>query len=289
VTARRSQRGLDSFRSWLGEHGLSQGTIDIYVRDIAIAGGAAGLPDRLRDDELAPKTRRHILAAGRRFAEFTDNDPLTKALKKLRLPPPRRRSAKVPITRAQLFEVVDELARASYIDDPMRGTLGMMACRGFRCGDVLRLRRRELEAAREHGTLSYEAKGKRRLEFKIIKTYRKYLVMLCEQPGKWERVDDLVSPYASGDGRRKAAAKAVERALTEVGSKIGVWNLHPHRLRRTYAVEYLRSLHGDPEALIKLTQHMQWASMATAMEYVDHARGDELDRYAERIFDRSLS
>jgi hypothetical protein len=43
---------------------------------------------------------------------------------------------------------------------------------------------------------------------------------------------------------------------------------------------------GDPEAMVKLTQHMQWASMATAMEYIDHARGDELDVYAERIFER---
>ena len=81
-------------------------------------------------------------------------------------------------------------------------------------------------------------------------------------------------------------SRAVERNLVRLGVRAGIYDLYPHRLRRTYAVQYLRALKGDPEALMKLTQHMQWASMATAMEYVDHARGDELDAAAYKLFDR---
>jgi integrase len=276
---------IDGFRTYLEESGLSSGTVDVYVRDVRIA-RESSVSGRLRDGALAPKTRRHILAAARHWAEYSGDDQLTKQLKKIRLPPPRRKEARVPVTRDDLLALVDELGKADYLEPAMRATLGMMARRGFRCGDVLRLQRAELVAARDHGILSYEAKGQRRLEFKVIPTYRHALVELADAPGRWSRVCELVSPHATAKGRMKAAAKAIERSLVEVGVKIGILGLYPHRLRRTYAVEYLRSLKGDPEAIVKLQQHMQWASMATAMEYIDHARGDELDAAAEKIFER---
>lgn len=286
MAARIHKTGMASFRSWLEERGLTAGTIDVYLGDLKKAVEAGGFVKRLRNDELAPKTRRHILAAARRWADFDDDAQLTAQLKMIRLPPPRRKAAKIPITRDQLLELVDEVERADYLNDTMRAVMLLMACRGLRCGDVLRLRRVELDRARDDGTLSFEAKGRRRLEFKVLKTYRRSITMLARQPGSWKQVDELVSPIADAKGRRKAAARAVERALVKIGVKLGILGLHPHRLRRTYAVEYLRTLKGDPEALIKLTQHMQWSSMVTAMEYVDHARGDELDSYAERIFER---
>lgn len=84
--------------------------------------------------------------------------------------------------------------------------------------------------------------------------------------------------------RRRAAARAVVRALTEVAVRCRIYGVHPHRLRRTYALEYLKGLVGDPDALMMPKQHMQWESLATAVEYVDHARGQELDDAAEKIF-----
>jgi integrase len=286
-----SKRGhdIDGFGEWLLDHGLVPGTVKVYTGDVAIALSKGGLLARLRSDDLAPKTKRHILAAARHWCEYTGDVALTKALKRLRLPPPRRKTAKVPLPRQSLFDLVDEIYRADYLSRPMRGVLGMLATRGLRCGDVLRLRRDDLLRAKESGTLSYEAKGRKRIEYRLLKTWRKSLVLLADHPGDWEQVDELVAPRASPAGRRAAAARAVERTLVRVGVHVGVLNLYPHRLRRTYAVEYLKALVGDPEALMKLTQHMGWASMATAMEYVDHARGVELDGAAERIFDRERS
>ncbi len=278
--------GLESFREWLGDHGLSDGTIGVYAGDVKKAYEAGGFVERLTDDELAPKTRRHILAAARRWAEFMEDEDLTKKLKRIRLPPPRRRAAKVPLTREQLFSLLDEISAAKNLSEPMRGVMGMMACRGLRCGDVLRIKRSELDAARDTGTLSFEGKGRRRLEFKLLKTYRKSLNHLADAEGKWQRVDELIAPRAKPNGRRSAAARAVERAMVKIGVKLGIYGLHPHQLRRTYAVQYLRAMKGDPEALMNLTQHMGWASMATAMEYVDHVRGDELDAHAGKIFER---
>jgi integrase len=56
--------------------------------------------------------------------------------------------------------------------------------------------------------------------------------------------------------------------------------LTPHRLRRTYAVHFLDGVGGDLE---KLRQHMGWASIATAAQYVDHSRREELDAVAEQV------
>jgi integrase len=79
----------------------------------------------------------------------------------------------------------------------------------------------------------------------------------------------------------------VERALSTVAARLGIEDLYPHRLRRTYATEYLRALGPDSEAPIKLQQHMQWASMTTAFMYVDHPRGAALDEVAVRMLKRS--
>jgi len=276
---------LDGFREYLSQFGLGDGTIALYAHDVTTALGAGGVVTRLKDDELAPLTRRHILAAGRHWANYTDDGKLTAALLRLRLPAPMRKSAKVPLSRAEMFMVIDQIDAASFLSPAMRALLGMMAKRGFRAGDVLRLRRREVGNAMKTGTLAFEAKGRRRLEFRVIDTWKRYLELLAAQP-RWQRVDEIIAPESADQHRRRSALVAVERMIRKVGASVGIDGLYPHQLRRTYAVEYLRALAGDPEGLVKLTQHMQWASMTTAMQYVDHARGEELDDVAERIFQR---
>ena len=280
---------LDGFRSFLEEFDIGELSINNYVSDVRIALDGKGLIARLRSDGGAPKSRRRYLAAFKHWAEYTEDADLTKALKRVRLPPPRRKVPKVPLERVDYDRLVDELGHAKYLTPPVRGVLGLLACRGLRCGDALRLRRAEVDKALEAGVLSYEAKGKRRLEFRVLKTYRRHLELLqrsFEAAPKAMQVDQLVAPRAKPKGRRASAAKSIERALVRLGVHAGVHRLHPHRLRRTYAVEYLRSMQGDPEALMKLTSHMQWAQMTTALEYVDYVRSEDLDAAAERAFAR---
>jgi len=203
----------------------------------------------------------------------------------MRLPSPRRKTAKVPLAREDLFRLVDEIDSADYLSEAMRSQLGMMAARGFRCGDVLRLSRKQVRNGLQSGTLNYQAKGRRQLEFRVLPTFRPYLQALYEYPS-WGRVEDLISPRARQATRRQAAGRAAARALEDCGLEVGIEGLYPHRLRRTYATEYLAALGPDPFAAVKLQQHMQWANLSTAMGYVDHERGAQLDDVAEEMWKR---
>jgi len=282
-----TEKTLTEFRAWLADFGLAQGTLDDYVRTMHRVDESGGYLQRLRDNTLAPKTRRKELAAIRQWGEFAGEPQIREQCKRLRLPPPRRKKAKVPLhDRQALLSLVDAIASSKTLDEPTRAVLGIMACRGLRCGDALRLQREEILDAQKKGVLSFLAKGERRLEFKVLKTWKRYLDLLARQDGDWVRVQDLVSPDANPKTAHRAAARAIGRALEKLGKTINIRGVYPHQLRRTYAVQYLQAMRGDPEALVKLTQHMQWAQMTTAMEYVDHARGDELDTVAERIFER---
>jgi site-specific recombinase XerC len=276
---------LHAFRAWIENQGLASTTAAMYEHD-ARSAAEVGFRARLRDETLAPKTLHRIRAAGRQWAKFRGDAELELALKDFKLPAARRQTVKMPIERSQLFMIVDELAQADYLTQAVRAVIGLMACRGFRVGDVLRMRRVELVAAFETGVLSFLAKGRRRLEFGLVPSWEQHARSLVEIEG-WTRIEDLISPRGDDEKmRRKAAAKAVQRALTELAKRCAILKMHPHRLRRTYAVEYLRQHAGDPEALLKLTQHMQWADESTALQYVNHVRGRELDAAGERIFVR---
>ena len=276
---------LRAFEVWLVDQGLASTTADMYRQD-ARSAAECGFKARLLDEQLAPKTRHRLLAAGRQWAKFRKDTKLTAVLTSVRLPPARRKNAKVPVDREQLFKIVDALPNADYLDPPMRSVIGMLACRGFRVSDVLRIERGELSQAKESGMLVYLAKGRRRLEFGLIKTWAHYAIALADTPGAWSRVEDLICPTAKPKTRRKSAVRAVQRALNTLAGRCDIPKVYPHRLRRTYAVEYLKQQKGDPEALLKLTQHMQWADESTALQYVNHIRGRELDEAAERMFER---
>lgn len=280
-----SDAQLHAFRAWIENQGLASTTAAMYEHD-ARSAAEIGFRARLRDESLAPKTLHRIRAAGRQWAKFRGDSELELVLKDFKLPAARRQTVKMPIERSQLLAIVDELARADYLATAMRAAIGLMACRGFRVGDVLRMRRIELVAAFETGVLSFLAKGRRRLEFGLVPSWEHHARSLVGLEG-WTRVEDLISPKVDDEkNRRKAAAKGVQRALTELAKRCGIAKMYPHRLRRTYAVEYLRQHVGDPEALLKLTQHMQWADESTALQYVNHVRGRELDAAGERIFER---
>jgi site-specific recombinase XerC len=285
-STRATRAELDRFEAWLREQGLAKTTAEMYAQD-ARSATEYGFKARVLDDQLAPKTRHRILSAGRQWAEFRSDVELAASLKKVNLPPAHRKLPKVPVERDELFAIVDELERASdYLDAPARAVIGMMACRGFRVSDVLRIQREELSRAKETGLLVFPGKGNRRLEFGLIKTWARHAISLADAPGEWSRVEDLICPDAGNDTRRKSAVRSIERSLAKVAARAGVTKVYPHRLRRTYAIQYLRQHTGDPEALMKLKQHMQWADESTALQYVNHLRGRELDEAAERIFER---
>lgn len=84
----------------------------------------------------------------------------------------------------------------------------------------------------------------------------------------------------------RAARLNVERVFSRLGEEIGLeaGAVTPHRLRRTYAVNFLQAVDGD---VVKLKDHMGWASLQTAMRYVDHSQREELDKVAAAMMRRT--
>lgn len=272
---------LEGFHSWLRRYGRGESTADTYVNNVKRAFSQYDDPLEKLVEDQSPKYLRVIRSSLRAWAEFVEDEDFTKELKKIRLPPARRVKEEPALTKKQWNRLRAEINDADYISDPVRGELGMLVNRGFRCGDVLRLKSSEVKEALRSGVLSYEAKGRRRLFFTVASSWREYLEIFADFK-HWNRVEDLISPYAHEDTRKKSAGKAISRALGQCGGRIGIApeNMHPHLLRATYSTLYYR-ICQDP---VKLQAHMQWASIETAMGYVQADDREELDSIAESLF-----
>jgi integrase len=276
---------LDGFCTWMtDERGRDPRTATLYSQQIRLALEHAGGPlGRLLRGELAPKSKRVALAALRAYALYTEDGALVKKLQNVKLPAAVRQKVQYPLATVQWLKLLKAIGEATYLTEPVRCVLGCVAVRGFRTGDVLRIGRDELLTALKTGVLSSVTKGARRKEFGT-KLYLHYLQPLARYPN-WEHLWDLVSPGAKFSSRYESALKRIERSLRVVGQHIGmpIEDLHPHRLRRTFAVNFLAQVGGD---LVKLTQVMQWADVKTAFGYVDHERRKELDEVAEQMFEK---
>jgi integrase len=273
---------LDDYRVWLRKYGKSKDTAGQYAMNVRRAYAAGGPLERLVDTDLSPKYLQLIKASLKAWAKFCKDDELAAELNEVRLPPALRRKESVPLTKEEWQNLRAEVEEASYLKEPMRGELGLLVCRGFRRGDVLRLKRKEVTNALRKGVLDYEGKGRKRLLFTVAPSWRRYLEIFADHKG-WDRVEDLISPRSKPERRRDSAGKAVARALEKCGSRVGLdpEDMHPHLLRKTYATLYFQKC-LDP---VKLQKHMQWSNVETALGYVSAGSVGELDAIADSMFD----
>lgn len=277
------QEELDSFKTWLVRYGRAPDTAAQYARNVRRAFEEEDPLDKLTDRDLSPKYLHLIKASLKAYSEFSGDSDLLLEVQKVRLPASRRRRGGVALSRDEWIALREEIDEWDRLKEPMRAELGMLVCRGFRSGDVLRLKRKEVTRALKKGVLEYEGKGRKRLQFAVSDNWKPYLEIFADHD-KWERVEDLISPGAKeGPTRRKAAGKAVARKLEKCGERIGLdpEDLHPHLLRKTYATLYYDKCR-DPEML---RQHMQWASVEVAMGYVKERSQKELNAIADELFD----
>jgi len=267
-----SDKNLDEFRSWLLERGRSVDTASLYISNLrSCVADKNGLTHRLVAGKLAPNSLRTNLASLRAWALYSDDTKLAKRLSDIRLPPARRVRIKLPLEVIEWKKVIKHIQTCKMTNEAMRHVLLLMAIRGFRSGDILRMKRTEMEAALSSGKLIYEGKGRKQLEFSAA-PIRPQLEALVEFED-WERVRDLIST----SGNPKIASKKVWRAARRTAHKVGVFKMNPHRYRHTFATNYLKELKGDPQAILKLQKYMGWESMNTAARYVDSVSQDELD------------
>lgn len=271
-----------AFERHLRRFGVGEGTIVTYVRQVRLAHDTGDPLLRLTRDTLAPKSRHLVKAALSAYARFARDDQLAADLKAVRLPPSRRTAIKEPLSDAA-WRALHQEVEAGYELDPVVATIGVMERRGLRVGDVLRLRRDELERALDSGVLAHEVKGRKRIEFGVLPTYQRYLEVLHEAFPRGTARDTRVWQTLTSGTSDRAAAWLVASRLDDLAEEAGVEDVYPHRLRRTYATWYYGRCGRDLEAL---RQHMQWASITTAQAYVDHDRRAELDKLALALDDQ---
>jgi integrase len=278
---------LDRFADWLTDNGRSSLTAKLYKSNVRLAANThGGIAARLTNKNHAPKTLHANAAALRAYAAYLEDGPLLVALKKIRLPAARRKTPRVELAFEAWRSLVVAIEADPKLSPAMRATLLVMALRGLRVGDVLRLKKTEITASLRSGTLGYEAKGRSRLELGI-KQIKTSLADLAADGRDWDRVVDLIAwaSKAKGDGRMHVARLKVLRQLKRVAKSIELEGVYNHRLRRTYATHWLRKLKGDPQAIIKLQKHMGWANVETALGYVDAVDKDELEDMGQNLID----
>jgi integrase len=245
---------------------------------------AGGFFEQLTNTDIdrAPKYLRLIKASVKSWCQYQGDSDLLLEISQIKLPPAIRKQESTPLTKGEWKMLLDEITSADYLEEPMRADLGMMACRGFRCGDVLRLQRTEAVKGMKTGILDYKGKGSKRLKWSVVKPWKDYLELLLDYKD-WDQVQDLICPAAAEETRKSSAAKAVTRALEIVTEEAGLdpMDMHPHLLRHTYATFYYEAC-LDPS---KLQAHMGWGSIETAMLYVRAGEREELDEIANSLFD----
>lgn len=278
---------LAKFGQWLVESGRAPLTVKVYTQNIRLlANEHGGYKARLTNRNLAPKTLHGYAAALRSYATFLENGDLLVAIKKIRLPASRRAKVKVELAKDAWQALIVAIDEDKKLRPEMHAVLLIMALRGLRVGDVLRMRKDEIVRAVKVGKLGYEAKGGARLEYGIAQI-REALHELLAIDKPWDRVVDLIAWSSKCEGEKKmhCARTRVLQQLKRVAMSIELDNVHPHRLRRTYATHWLRQLQGDPQAIIKLQAHMGWQSLNTAMGYVDAVNAEELEDLGVALID----
>jgi site-specific recombinase XerD len=273
---------LERFTDWLVARGRGENTADVYCCHLRKSAEGRTLTHRLIQNSLSPNARRTNLAALKAWAKFTKDSELREVLDEIRLPPARRITTKVPLTSDDWRKLIRHLKTCKIRSEPLRHLVLIIAKRGLRCSDALRLRRKDCQAALRTGKITFEGKGRKRMEYGAGAILDD-LAALAKIPD-WDHASDLVC----ASGKRASAAKRIWRTIKVEAGKIEIVGAYPHQLRRTYATYFLQQLQGDPQALIKLQQHMWWEDLSTAASYADAVNADELAQVGDRMMEDLL-
>lgn len=270
---------LRDFHAWMLRRNRDPGTADLYVKHLRAAAAEPTLTTRLHARSgLAPLTMRTAKAALAAWAKYTKDEELKELLDDVKLPPARRQSVKQPLSVAEWKRLAQRIGELEHRDPILAPVCLIIVRRGLRVGDTLRIRRAEVLEALSSGTLSFVGKGQKRHEFSAA-PIRAQLAELAAVKRSWKTVADLVCAGRHATSPHNRIRRVFERAAKGLQIK----GVHPHRFRRTYATAFLEQLAGDPQALIKLQQHMGWANLTTAAGYADAVSREDLARVGDKM------
>lgn len=261
--------------------GRAEQTADLYIRNIkGCLKDRRGHLARVSTEGLAPKTRRTYKAALAAWADFTEDEMLRRRLRDIKLPPPDRIKEKRALTERDWRAVIMAVADRDE-DEPLVGAIGLVCHRGFRIGDVGRIRRVDVKSGLSSGVLNYLSKGNRRTRWSITDQMAVYLEAFMRR-NKWTHVWDLTAPKSRADLRWRGARLNAQREFKKIVKASGIDGdgVSLHILRRTYAWHYLRHAQLSGGGPVELQKHMGWASINTAMQYVDQSDREKQDAVA---------
>lgn len=280
-----TKAAITDYATWLIARGRAPSTVEQYCRLLRRLLTMQDPTSALLAREHSPMYRHSMAAALRSWAKFSGDETLGVRVCDIRLPSRLRQSSREPLDRGAWFRVIDAIENSRVLALPAKAALSMMALRGLRCGDVLRLERSALATAKRKGSLTIVTKGERLISINaepLISAIQDLLSL------KWKQatsIAELVSPGSRRGCAHASAGRAIRRALSSVADDVGIErsDLFPHRFRHTYVHHFLAELHGDPEALVKVQQQMGWARMETAGSYMRRARQAELDAVESKL------
>ena len=152
----------------------------------------------------------------------------------------------------------------------------------------MRMTRDQIRRGLDTETLTYEGKGGRMLSVSSAPLRAPLSALDGLFSGRHQRVRNIVSPHSAPENAQRTATRRLQRVFDGIAEDVGLpsADLYPHRFRHTYATLFLQELEGDPEALLKLQDQMQWANLATAQNYLRRNRRPELDLVESRLHER---
>ena len=162
-------------------------------------------------------------------------------------------------------------------DDTAEGAvLVVMMASGLRIGDVLRLKRKQLEEGLKTGVINLERKGGRVVPHVvegIEDAWQKLLKVFGRVPYPAQNVAELVCPDNPDPVAGSCAYQRVNRRLKRHGQNNGTaGRVHLHRMRRTIAIQALRET-KDIGAVQQLLGH---ASPVSTQHYLDEHRAQDV-------------
>lgn len=281
-----TRHDTDGFQTWLHKRGRGRSASQ-YIQVInGYLDDPGTYETKITSSSLSPNYRRHLAAVLRQWAKYTKNKDLIAHLEELRLPAPIPKGPKEPFDRETWFSILDEIEGADYLKSSEKLVCSLVATRGIRVGDALRITRKEIQQALKTGLLVFEGKRERRTTFSAA-PIAEYLEELLGLPwGSRARVRWLVSPRSADDHRaQRNARNRIGLAFKRVADNLDIEpeDMHSHKFRHTYATHYLSEMKGDEEAIFKLQQQMGWARLDTAQNYLRRSRRGELDQVEQSL------
>ena len=273
-----------NFEQWLHQAGYRESTLRATLRQIetmrdALRGGHPPEP------YLAPAIRRYLAWA--RSEGVHDED--IEVLEQLGYEPVApvlgaRESRKLP-RRSFTDDDWYALLQALGADDCREAAvLRVMAVTGLRVGDVLAIPWTHIDEGLRSGLVTLERKGGRYIDVPTSGSEPEWASLHADmETAGYQR--DIVASYVRDESRAsplagEAAYQRVNRHLKAHGAELGLpAPVHLHRMRRTIAVQALRTTHD----MTQVQQLLGHRSLSSTERYVDEVRTDAVGRLQKKL------